>query len=520
MSDQTDRPDDNLTGQPGEPLPETVSTEMPQEQENAEKQPKLNLHVEIEKPSACERRITVRVSREDIERYFNKEFSELMPEAQVPGFRPGRAPRRLVEKHFRKQIGEKVKAQLLYDSVEQINADFQLTPISEPSIDIDAVELPDEGEMVYEFEIEVRPEFDLPQWKGLKLRVPQREVSDADVEYYLMRLLENHGRLVPCDGPAQLENSIVCDVVFRHEGKELARYKDCQLRLRPKLSLVDGEIEAFGSGLEGVKAGESRTLPVVVAATAANEAIRGKQVEAEFHVHEVKRIEMPELTPEFLYSLGGFASEAELRDAVRDSLTDQLKYRQRQAAREQISSLLTEAADWELPPQLLARQTERELRRAVLDLQASGFSEEEIQAHENRLRRNASEMVAAALKEHFILERVAEEEKITVNEEDFEDEIRAIAQRQNVSPRRMRAQLEKSGAMDVLANQIVERKVVDLIMESAEYEYTPFEFPKKLDEVAANLSVCGTVTSDIPEATSAEAAPAEAGRPGEPRRYG
>lgn len=516
MSDQTDRLDDDLTGQAGEPPAETVATEVPDE---AEKQ-KLNLQVEIEKPSACERRIVVRISREDIERYFNKEFSELMPEALVPGFRPGRAPRRLVEKHFRKQIGEKVKAQLLYDSVEQINADYQLTPISEPSIDIDAVELPNEGELVYEFEIEVRPEFELPKWKGLKLRVPQREVDDADIDYFVNRMLADRGRLVPSDGPAQAEDQIVCDIVFRHEGKELKRFKDQSLRLRPKLSLVDAEIEAFGSGLEGVKAGESRTLAAVVAKTASDEALRGQKVDAEFHIHEVKRLELPELTPELLQSMGGFGSEAELRDAVRDVLSNQLKYRQRQAAREQISALLTEAANWELPPQLLARQTDRELQRAVLDLQSSGFSDDEIQAHENRLRRNAGEMVAAALKEHFILERVAEEEKITVGEEDFEQEIRSIALSRNESPRRIRAQLEKAGGMDVLANQIIERKVVDLIMENAEYEYTPFEFPRKLEEVAAYLSVCGAAPSDIPEATSADAAPAEGGRPGEPRRYG
>lgn len=517
MSDQTDRPDDDLTGATGELPAETASAEASNE---AEEQPKLQLQVEINKPSACERRIVVRVSREDIDRYFNKEFSELMPEAHVPGFRPGRAPRRLVEKHFRKQIGEKVKTQLLYDSVEQINADYHLTPISEPSIDIDAVQLPDEGEMVYEFEIEVRPEFDLPQWKGLKLRVPQREVTDADIDYHLKRLLENRGRLVPHNGPAEAEDYVVCDIVFRHEGKELVRYKDEMLRLLPKLSLVDAEIEAFGSGLTGVTAGESRTLSALVAPAASNEALRGQQIEAEFHVHEVKRAEPAAITPALLEEMGSFGSEAELRDAIRDSLTNQLKYRQRQAAREQISALLTEAADWELPPQLLARQTDRELHRAVLDLQSSGFTEDEILAHENKLRRNAGEMVAAALKEHFILERVAEEEKITIDEQDFEDEIRTIALRQNVSPRRIRAQLEKAGGMDVLSNQILERKVVDLITENAQYEHIPFEFPKRTEEAASHISVCGAVVSEIPEATSAEAAPAEGGRPGEPRRFG
>ena len=110
--------------------------------------------------------------------------------------------------------------------------------------------------------------------------------------------------------------------------------------------------------------------------------------------------------------MGGFESEAELRDAVRDNLKRQLEYTQHQQTREQITAALVEAADWDLPPDLLRRQSDRELMRAVMELRRSGFSEDEIRAYGNQLRQNSRESTTRALKEHFILERIAEEENI------------------------------------------------------------------------------------------------------------
>ena len=99
-----------------------------------------------------------------------------MTSAQVPGFRPGRAPRKLIETRFRKDVAERVKSSLLMDSIGQVSDDKGLSPISEPDFDFEAIELPDEGPMTFEFDLEVRPEFDVPQWKGLKIkrRFPQR----------------------------------------------------------------------------------------------------------------------------------------------------------------------------------------------------------------------------------------------------------------------------------------------------------------------------------------------------------
>ncbi len=177
--------------------------------------------------------------------------------------------------------------------------------------------------------------------------------------------------------------------------------------------------------MAGVRAGESRQVEAQLSDDAPNLELRGRKVTAVFDVLEVKQLEVPELTPELLKDLGGFELEADLRDGIKDMLERRLKYRQRQQAREQITAALVVAADWELPEKLLKQQSQRELQRAIMDLQSSGFSEEEIRAHENVLRQNSRVATARALKEHFILERIAEAEGIEADEKDYEAEIRA-----------------------------------------------------------------------------------------------
>ena len=385
------------------------------------------------------------------------------------------------------------------DSLTQVNEDQKLSAISEPDFDLEAVELPAEGPLTFEFDLEVRPEFELPKWKGLVIEKPVREFSDADVDQTLQGILARRGRLVPFDGPAAAGDYITTNLTFKHGDEVLASAKEEVIRIRPVLSFRDGKIERFDELMTGVRGGETRQGEAQLSDDAPNAALRGQKVTAIFEVLEVKKLEVPALTPELLDELGGFRDEAELRDAIRDQLARQLEYEQHRRAREQITAALTVAANWELPPAMLRRQSHRELQRAVMELQRSGFSDEEIHAHENSLRQNSMASTARALKEHFILERIAEEEEIDVSEADYEAEIRLIAAQSNESPRRVRARLEKSGSMDVLRNQIVERKVIERILAHATFKETPYEF-RRTDEEAVDHAAGGGEHADIPEA--------------------
>jgi trigger factor len=369
--------------------------------------------------------------------------------------------------------------------------------------------------MTFEFDLEVRPEFDLPRWKGLCIEKPVRAITSTDVNRCLQKILADRGRLVPHDGPAELGDYLNVNLRVEHAGRTLAIAREELIRLRPTLSFRDGKLEGFNRLMAGVRAGETRQTEVTVTLDAPNVALRGQVVTVIFEVLEVKKVELADLTPELLRELGNFNSEAELRDVLVDALEEQLRYEQRRRARRQITATLTDAADWELPPALLERQSRRELERAVMELERSGFSPEEIRAHMNVLRQNSRAATAQALKEHFILEKIAEEEKIDASEEDYEEEIAALAQQTGQTPRRIRARLEKTNSFDVLRNQIIERKVIDRILEHAEFVEVPYEFPE-LDVEAIDRALGGE-QAEIPAAKPGGGEAAAGGHP-QPQR--
>lgn len=478
-------------------------TDQDSQQEDEQKE-KLNLDIKVDSPSACQRHVTVTIQREDIERYYDKAFGELMDSAQVPGFRAGRAPRKLVEHRFRKDIGDQVKGSLLMDSMAQITEDESFSAISEPDFDPTAVQIPDEGPLTFEFNLEVRPDFELPKWEGLTIERPVREFNDKDVDRRLEQILTRFGRLLPKSGAAKTGDYITTNLTFKSGDEQISESKEEVIRIRPVLSFRDGNIENFDKLMSGVKAGETRTGQAKLSQDAPNQALRGKTVTAVFEVLEVKKLELPELTPDFLKQMGDFESEEALRKAVLEDLKRQLDYQQQQQARRQITAALTESANWELPPDLLRRQARRELERAVLELRRNGFGEPEIRAHENELRQNSMSSTARALKEHFILERIAEDQKFEAEPDDYQQEIILLAAQSGESPRRVRARLEKRGLMDSLRNQIIERKVIDLVLKHAKFKDVPFK-PEGSDTEALDQAAGGeeAEAESIPEAKHA-----------------
>jgi trigger factor len=468
-----------------------VSTEVEEEKQE------LKLDVNIDETSACGRHITVTIGREEIERYFSEQFDDLVPKAEIPGFRAGKAPRKLVEKKFRKQLTDQVKGQLIMDSLAQVNGSEEFSAISEPDLDYEQVSIPEEGDFKYEFNIEVRPEFDLPEYKSLKLDRPEYEFTDKDIDNHISKLSQQFSTLAPVDEAIQAGDFAICNVTSKFEDEVVSSHEEVSVQVLEKLDFADGAIEGFDKLMVGAKAEETKSTTVTLGEFADNEALRGKKVEVEFEILDVKRVEaMP--NDEVATSVG-LGSAEELNDAIRKMLEERLEYSQRQTVRDQISSALTESATWELPEELLDRQAKREVQRAVMEMQSSGFSQTEIVARENELRKNVHERTATALKEHFILERIAEEENIEDAPQDYEIEIMKLAIQQRDTPRRIRSRLERTGQMDALRNMIIERKVIDMITENAKIKATDYEQEDENKTSSVNLYFGGQ-KQDIPQA--------------------
>ena len=468
---------------------------------DAPEKPPLKVNVSVASPQACLREVVVTISREEVDRYLKTAFDELVTDAQVPGFRHGRAPRKLVEKQFKETIHEKVKGSLVMDSLAQVTDGQGFSAIGEPQFDFDAVKLPDTGDFKYQFSIEVRPEFTTPEWRGLSLKKPIEEITEKDVDAAVVRLLSRNAVLEPTDEAAVKGDRLLITAKFTADGKYLSEMDEENVALTDRITLSDAICGGFGAAMTGVMEGETRNVKVTISENNEDESLRGKEIDAEIHVIEVLHRNLPEITPAFLQEVGDFESEVEFRQFVRESLERQAKYREQQTVRKAVVHLLTDSASFELPADLVRRQTARELQRKILELRRSGFAEEQIRGYVNAIRQNAQAETEVALREHFILEQIAEELNLEADAPDYDAEIDLIAQQSGEPPRRVRSRLEKAGQMDAIRNQIVERKVIEAII--AQAMITEEKLKPKADEgneFAVFHNVIPTKGAEIPEA--------------------
>lgn len=464
---------------------------------------KMDLTVNVETVGPCRKHVRVTVPRSGIDAVQERAVDELMDKAEVPGFRVGHVPQKLIEKRFKNEIGEQVKQKVLMYSLEQLADEQDLDPINEPNIDLESIDIPDEGDFEYEFDVEVRPEFDLPEYKGLSIERPVREVTQEDVEAYQAEFIEQYGHQEPTDEAAQAGDYVVVSATFASKDKVLREFDELSIRVRPTLRFQDAELEGFDELMIGAVAGDIRETELTISMEADNIEMRGEPVRATFQVLDVKRLVQPTLDAEFFERIN-VEDAADLENQIRSMLERQVTYEQRRRTRAQVLESITASAEWDLPEELVRKQTENALRREILEMRQAGFTPREIQARENDLRQRSVSMTRQNLKQHFILDKIAEEEKIEVTPADLDTEIAIMAMQAGENPRRVRARLIKSGMIENLEAQVRERKAVDVILEHASFTDVEIDPPTDRDVEAVPRSICSTGTDTEVEATTDE----------------
>lgn len=439
-----------------------------------EKMEKLQQTVEIRDVGPCKKHVKVTVDRGAIDKQFDAKFTELVRSTQptVRGFRPGKVPRKVIEQRYYKTVAEEVKTAVLMASLEQLAEDQTISPLSPPNLDPFAIVIPAEGPLIYEFDIEVRPEFDLPNYRGLKIRRPVHTFTEKEVEEEKRRLLEPHGQTVPKPGDnpvVELGDLITADIVITFAGREINRLEEVRVKVVKQLALTDGVAENFGQAMVGARIGETREVPIRLSQEMANPNLRGAVVNAAFTVKDIKVVRLPELTEDLLHEFN-VNTPAQFDELVRSLLERRLEYTQRQSARSQVLKLLAGDAKWDLPQDMLERQARKTLQRRIMEMRAAGMSDEQIRGRARILELDVLRSTAAALKEHFVLQKIAEVEKMEIEDEEIDAELERIADRAGESFRKVKARFEKEDLIEALATDLLERKALDLVLAHAEYE--------------------------------------------------
>lgn len=458
---------------------------------------RLNLDVKIENAGPCKKHIEVKISKEDVAVTVEETVGELATSVEVPGFRTGHVPAELVKKRFKEELSGQIKQRLLMLSLEQISEENDLDPINEPDIDLESLELEEDSDFEYEFDIEVRPDFELPNYAGLKVEKTSEEISDEEIDEFIDRYTAQYAESEPKEEGIEAGDTILCSIDFQKEGESVNQINDISLNVREILRLQDAELEGFDKLLAGAKAGDTKEAEITVSEEAEQVELRGEKLKALFSVKEVLSVKKPEINNEFMERIG-FDSVEAFREQIESSLQRQQTYETRQATRRQVLDQITESADWDLPEELVMRQVDNALRREILEMQQAGFTREDIQSRENELRQNAVTSTRQALKEHFVLDKIATEEEIEVSPTEIDIEIQMMAMQSGENPRRVRSRMVKNGMIENLEAQIRERKAIDAILAKAEF----VEVTKKIEKSENNImplarSVAGIQTAEV-----------------------
>ena len=255
-----------------EALKEEKTTEPKAEEQSEEKKDEYSGPediVTIEDAGPCKKKVSIEIAREKITYTTDKQYKDMGKEAIVPGFRKGRAPRRLLEKRFGKETTEQIKLTLMADASKSAIEDNKLQTLGDPDIDFDKIELPAEGPLTFDFEVEVRPEFDLPQLEGIPVTRTKLEVTDDQIGREIEQIQRWSGVWTPREeGSVEPEDQIIADAVLKTEGiEEEQKLDNVEIHVRQNGFVGAIPVEKLDELLVGARAGETKEISVDVPKT-------------------------------------------------------------------------------------------------------------------------------------------------------------------------------------------------------------------------------------------------------------
>ncbi|MHC4997716.1 MAG: trigger factor, partial [Planctomycetota bacterium] len=319
----------------------------------------------------CKKKVEIEVPAEVIHGKLDEKYKELRKEAVVPGFRKGRTPIRLLEKRFGTDITQQVKLELMATASEEAIKNNDIDSLRDPDIDHEKIELPEDGPLKFEFEVEVRPEFDLPELEGIAVEKSKVEATDDRVDEELAALQKRAGVWTPKEkGGAAVDDQVIADVVLVTEGSaDHDRRENTEISVRENGFVAGIPVEGLDKLLSGAKHGDEKATTVDekattvdIPATYFNEDYRGKKVEVTISVKEVKQMEPAQLNEDFFKRLN-VTDVDELKDNLREQMSQQAERQARAAMGEQVYAYLRENTKLDLPETVVAEQSLSLLQR-------------------------------------------------------------------------------------------------------------------------------------------------------------
>ncbi len=430
------------------------------------------VNVTVETLAPCKKLLRVEVDVQTVDAAFENTTKEFQRFAQLPGFRPGKAPRDLVLKSYAGRIEEEVKKKLIPDSYRKALEQEKLKPVVYP--DIEEIQFGKGQSLQFAATIETEPEFELPDYKGLEIKREKAVVTDADVERALNTLRDQRATYTDVEREVKTGDYVVVNYTGTSEGKPLTDIAPTAKGLTKQENFwmnieKDQFIPGFTEQLVGAKKGETVKVTVDFPADFVSQPLAGKKGNYEVTLVQVKEKGLPEVNEEFAKSWGAEDLD-KLKEGVKNDLQNELNKKQSESLSRQVLQALFAKVSYELPETVVNSETRNLIYNVVNENQRRGVDRDTIETHKDQIFASANTTAKERVKAMFLFHRIAEKEGIKVEQQEVAQQVMAMAEQYQMKPEKLVKELEKNNGFQEIHERILSAKVMDFLQLNAKIE--------------------------------------------------
>jgi trigger factor len=445
------------------------------------------MKVNVEDVNSVKKILHIEIPAEKVMEELNGAYSQLKKNAKIKGFRPGKAPRSVLERLYKKDVQADVASKLIQSSFADALKETKLNIIGSPLVD--PPDLNADGPYSFDATVEVNPELDDIEIKGLELKRTNYKVRDEDVDIQLKVLQQNMAKQVKIEEerPVQKGDFAVIDYEGFKDGKP---YEATSKTENFTLKVGSGQIaKEFDEKLVGMKSGEAREISVTFPEDYFNEKLKNQRIDFQVTLREIRKEEIAELDDEFAKSLGKFETLENLKNMIKDNLTQGYEKRIEQELNEQVFEALISKTSFELPEIMVNYELENIISDTERRFSYQNRTMEDVGLTREKLQEQYRETAEKQVRRHILLSKVVEQEKLECSAEELEKGFEDMARTFNQPVEQIKGFYDQSkDQLEFFKHTLLEKQAIKLIIDNSRIVDVEPEKMKPAAEEAASVA--------------------------------
>ncbi len=427
------------------------------------------MQVTVEDVSSVKKILHIEIPEDKVVRELDNAYKNLKKTAKVKGFRPGKAPRSVLERLYKKDVHNNVSSKLLQDSFVEAIKETDLNIVGNPKIDPPGLD--EKGPYKYDATVEIKPEIEEIDFKGLTLKKNLYRVTDQEMDAQVSMLQKNLAQQKPIteDRAAQKDDFVLVDYEGFKDGKPFA---ETQKTENFTMKIGTGHIlKTFDEQVIGMKPGDKKEIKVNFPEDYFNDKLANLEINFQATLHEIREEVLPEIDDEFAKRLGQYETFDDLKNAITDNLDQGYAKRVEQEINEQIFEALIAKSEFEVPDSMVDYELEGIIEEAERSFAYHNKSMEELGLSKEILSEKYRDTADKKVRRHLILGKIVEQEDMTLADQEMEDGFKEMAQTFNQPLEDIKNYYKQNeDKIEFFKHTLLEKKAVNLIIKSSTIE--------------------------------------------------